>query len=108
MGVGVVRCVRHGVYGDTQRTTLCLRGEIRGANPLKHIVIVNGGNYLTDCAAPGTAFAATHSEERSAFTVAYGEMPPGACPELRRWGQHDIGGAVWCGRVRCGIHRDMQ
>jgi hypothetical protein len=54
------------------------------ANPLKHHVIVTGGNYLTDCA----AFTRICNEQRGACTVPCSEMPPA--------GQHDNGVSGWC------------
>jgi hypothetical protein len=72
---------------------------VRRVQPMRNHVIVSGANDLTAYARQcrGVVTAALHPGR----SMPYSEIPPGACPELRRRGQDDT--AVRWGTLRCGL-----
>jgi hypothetical protein len=76
----------------TVRRPVSITLRFRCIPTMKPTVIVNGVNYLADCAVQRHGFSPQHGAPWS--PVPSGEIPPGACPELRRRGQDDM-------NVRC-------
>jgi uncharacterized Zn-binding protein involved in type VI secretion len=82
------------VCGDTRcrGTSLCSIRE-KPCLPVKSHVIVREANDLTACAVQRHGSSPQHGAPQDALPCS--EIPPGACPELRRRGQDDSGCSLY-------------